>query len=77
MTNDANVTSVDGNLVGISIGSEHDVRVGDVYQLSRGNVYVGSITITKVAKKVSVGVFDEKYKGKGAPPKKGDRAWQD
>lgn len=72
---ESRVASVDGNLIGISVGSEDKVRIGDVYQLSRGNVYVGSITITKVAKKVSVGVFDEKYKGKGAPPRKGDRAW--
>jgi len=72
---ESRVASVDGDLVEISVGSEDKVRSGDVYQLSRGNVYVGSITITKVAKKVSVGVFDEKNKGKGAPPRTGDRVW--
>jgi chromosome segregation ATPase len=68
------VNAVKGNLVGISVGSADRVKVGDVYSLSRGTAYVGRITITQVDKNQSVGLFDDKWPGSGAPPQNGDAA---
>jgi hypothetical protein len=68
------VSSVKGNLVSISVGSDDKVKLGDVYSLSRGGQYVGRIIITSVDKKVSVGEFDERFPGSGAPPQEGDKA---
>jgi len=68
------VNAVRGSLVGISVGSADKVRVGDVYSISRGGAYVGQVTITTVDKNQSVGTFDERYPGSGAPPQTGDKA---
>lgn len=68
------VLSVRGNLVSISVGSADGVKIGDVYQLSRGSSYVGQITITKVYKDQAVGEFDTEFTGSGAPPMPNDVA---
>ncbi len=68
------VMAVRGPLVSISVGSADKVRVGDIYHLSRGASYVGSIKITSVDKNLSVGQFDVNNPGSGAPPQTGDKA---
>jgi hypothetical protein len=68
------VNGVRGNLVGISVGSADKVKLGDLYSLSRGGLYVGRIIITSVDKNQSVGDFDDKFPGSGAPPQVGDKA---
>jgi capsule polysaccharide export protein KpsE/RkpR len=68
------VTVVKGNLVGISVGSNDKVRVGDLYSLSRGEKYVGRIKIVTVDRNQAVGEFQEGFEGTGAPPQAGDKA---
>jgi hypothetical protein len=68
------VNAVRGTLVSISVGSADKVRVGDWYALSRGPNYVGRIQITTVDRNLSVGQFDERNTGTGAPPQPGDKA---
>jgi hypothetical protein len=68
------VNAVRGNLVSISVGSADGVRVGDSYDLSRGDKYVGKIRIQTVDKNLAVGLFDEQFVGSGAPPQRGDKA---
>jgi hypothetical protein len=68
------VMAVRGPLVSISVGSADKVRPGDIYHLSRGASYVGSIKITTVDKNLSVGQFDVNNPGSGAPPQPGDKA---
>lgn len=68
------VMAVRGPLVSISVGSADKVRVGDYYDLSRGNQYVGRIKITTVDKNLSVGQFDVNNPGSGAPPQPNDKA---
>jgi hypothetical protein len=63
-----------GMLVGISVGTADKVKLGDVYSLSRGGQYVGRIIISSVDKNQSVGEFDLRFPGSGAPPQKGDKA---
>lgn len=64
-----------GIFVAISVGSKDGVRVGDVYQLSRGNQYVGSIKIIRVDRDSAYGRADAKYHGDAWPPQSQDRAW--
>jgi hypothetical protein len=66
------VNGVRGALVGISLGSADNVKVGDVFSLSRGTQYVGRIVITVVDKNQSVGEFDTW--GCANPPVVGDKA---
>jgi predicted RNase H-like nuclease (RuvC/YqgF family) len=66
-----------GIFVAISVGSKDNVRVGDTYQLSRGNQYVGSITIIRVDRDSAYGRADAKYHGDAWPPQSQDRAWTD
>ncbi len=67
------VRDVKGDLVGISVGTNDGVRMGDQYHLSRGGSYVGRITIIQVSKDLAVGRFDNA--GSGAPPQVGDSSW--
>jgi FtsZ-binding cell division protein ZapB len=68
------VNGVRGNLVGISVGTADKVKLGDIYSLSRGAQYVGRIIITNVDKNQSVGEFDDRFPGSGAPPQVNDKA---
>ena len=68
------VNLVKGNLVSISVGSADKVRIGDNYNLSRGDKYVGRIRIISVDKNSAVGAFDNANPGSGAPPMAGDAA---
>lgn len=69
------VLRVDGNSITISVGSDDGVAVGDVYHMRRGNRYVGQMTITKVEKSRSHGVFDTQFPGPAAPPRRADVAY--
>ncbi|MGQ0613824.1 MAG: hypothetical protein ACT4PV_08815 [Planctomycetaceae bacterium] len=69
------VRDVKGDLVGISVGTNDGVRMGDEYHLSRGGSYVGRITIIQVSKDLAVGRFDSANAGSGAPPQVGDSTW--
>lgn len=68
------VNMVKGNLVSISVGSADGVAIGDNYDLSRGDKYVGRIRILSVDKNSAVGQFDMNNPGSGAPPMTGDGA---
>jgi len=69
------INSVRDDLVVISVGSADGVQVGDVYHIRRGATYVGQVVIDKVEKNLSVGTFDSKFPGPGAPPQRGDVAY--
>jgi predicted RNase H-like nuclease (RuvC/YqgF family) len=69
------ITSVRDELVVISVGSADGVAIGDVYHVRRGATYVGQVLIEKVEKNLSVGTFDSKFPGPGAPPQRGDLAY--
>lgn len=69
------VTAVDEALVTISVGAVEGVRVGDIFHVRRGAIYVGRLTIQDVAKNESVGEFDTEYPGRIGPPRAGDLAY--
>ncbi|MHC4816548.1 MAG: MreC domain-containing protein [Planctomycetota bacterium] len=69
------INSVRDDLVVISVGSADGVQVGDVYHIRRGATYVGQVVIDKVEKNLSVGTFDSRFPGPGAPPQRGDVAY--
>ncbi len=64
-----------GTFVTISVGSEHGVRVGDQYHLSRGGKYVGRIKLIRVSKNSAWGRVDGRWKGQAFPPQTNDKAW--
>ena len=61
-----------GVLLVLSIGAEDGLRVGDVMNLRRGAQYVGRVTVDKLYKQQSVGLFDGRFPGAAAPPLKND-----
>jgi hypothetical protein len=69
------VKSVEGNRVTISVGAAEGVRVGDIFHLRRGAIYVGRMTIVDVAKNESLAEFDAAYPGRIGPPRPGDLAY--
>ena len=69
------VTRVEEGQVAISVGDADGVRVGDIFHLRRGAMYVGRVTIQDVAKNESVGVFDAEFPGRIGPPRSGDLAY--
>jgi hypothetical protein len=69
------VNSVKDNLVGISVGNEDGVRMGDIYHVRRGSSYVGRIRIVKVTKGTSVGQFETDFTGSGKMPETGDQVY--
>ena len=69
------VTSVEGGNVTITVGATEGVRVGDIFHVRRGAIYVGRLTIHDVAKNESVGEFDAQYPGRIGPPRAGDLAY--
>jgi hypothetical protein len=69
------VTGCDGGKVTITVGAAEGVRVGDIFHLRRGAIYVGRVTIHDVAKNESVGEFDALYPGRVGPPSAGDLAY--
>ncbi|MHC4729970.1 MAG: YfbK domain-containing protein [Planctomycetota bacterium] len=69
--------SVRGNLVVISLGSADGVRVGDLFHVRRGSAYVGQVRIDVVKRNLSVGTFDSRLPGPGAPPQKADVVYRD
>jgi hypothetical protein len=69
------VLRVEGTTITISTGSADGVAVGDVYHMRRGSSYVGQMMITKVEKARSHGVFDTKFPGPAAPPRRADVAY--
>lgn len=71
------VNSVKDEFIGISVGKEDGVRVGDVYHVRRGSSYVGRIRIVKVAKGTSVGQFESEFAGSGKAPENGDQVYPD
>jgi hypothetical protein len=71
------VTSVRGDLVVISLGSEDGVQIGDLFHLRRGDAYVGQVRINKVERALAVGTFDSRLPGTGAPPQRGDVVYRD
>ncbi len=66
------VVAVRDERVAVSVGSADKVRVGDVFDLSRGDRYVGRIKIESVDRNTSVGTFEEV--STGAPAQIGDKA---
>lgn len=66
------VLRVTKRAVRISVGADEGVRVGDVYHIRRGATYVGMIKISRVARTMAIGIFDEEFPGTGAPPGTGD-----
>jgi len=69
------VTSVEDNNVTIPVGAAEGVRVGDIFHLRRGAMYVGRVTIHDVAKNESTGEFDAQHPGRIGPPQLGDLAY--
>ncbi|MHC4971612.1 MAG: coiled-coil domain-containing protein [Planctomycetota bacterium] len=66
------VTAVEDTCVRISVGDADGVRVGDIFHLRRGAIYVGRVTIQDVKKNESVAEFDTEYPGRIGPPRAGD-----
>ncbi|MHC4730088.1 MAG: hypothetical protein ACYS6Z_05775, partial [Planctomycetota bacterium] len=62
------VTSVEDSHVAISVGDTDGVRVGDIFHLRRGAIYVGRMTVQDVAENESVGEFDNGFPGRIGPP---------
>ena len=69
------VASVEDSQVTVSVGDADGVRVGDIFHLRRGAMYVGRVTIQDVAKDASVGEFDAEFPGRVGPPRAGDLAY--
>ena len=69
------VLDVAGSIVTISVGSRSKVAVGTEFKLRRGSQFVGFLKITRVTENTSTGEVDERFPGKGAPPRAGDRAY--
>jgi hypothetical protein len=69
------VTGVEDSQVTVSVGDADGVRVGDIFHLRRGAMYVGRVTIQDVAKDESVGEFDAEFPGRVGPPRAGDLAY--
>jgi outer membrane murein-binding lipoprotein Lpp len=69
------VSSVEDTLVKISVGGVDGVRVGDIFHLRRGAIYVGRVTIQDVGKDEAVGEFDTEFPGRIGPPHAGDLAY--
>jgi len=69
------VTGVEDSNVTITVGAAEGVRVGDIFHLRRGAIYVGRVTIHDVAQNESVGEFDDQYPGRIGPPRAGDLAY--
>jgi hypothetical protein len=69
------VLDVWSDKVELSIGSEHGVEKGDVYNVRRGADYVGRATITEVRRDRSYASLDSDGRGPAAPPRQGDIAY--
>ena len=69
------VTGCDGGNVTITVGAAEGVRVGDIFHLRRGAIYVGRVTIHDVAQNESIGEYDAQYPGRVGPPSAGDLAY--
>jgi hypothetical protein len=63
--------------VTISVGRAARVDVGDKYHLSRGEGYVGRITIMSMTRDWSDGWLDSRWVGTVATPRVGDQAWSE
>jgi uncharacterized coiled-coil DUF342 family protein len=62
-------------LVAISVGSSAGVKMGDEYQISRGDRFVCTIRIIEVQPQLSVGRVVEGTQTDAFPPQANDRAW--
>jgi len=65
----------DDFLVAISVGSKDGVRIGDEYQVSRGNRFVCSIRLFQVEPALAVGRVVRDTMTNAGPPQAGDKAW--
>lgn len=62
-------------LVAISVGSSAGVKMGDEYQISRGDRFVCTIRIIEVQPQLAVGRVVEGSQTDAFPPQANDRAW--
>jgi len=72
---EATVLETSGPVVVLSHGKRDGVTVGFEFKVSRRRQFVGFVRITRVLENSAVGEFDERFAGRGAPPRTGDRAY--